>query len=85
MNERDNRCHYWGTHLGADSSIDIAIARGIKKVTGIRLSELREMGKGSGVMEGRQLFSLEGGSTGINGKRFRDSWRRTRLRLQVGS
>ncbi len=44
------------------------IARGIEEVNGIRLSELRGKGKGSGVMEGRKLFSLAGREYGYKGK-----------------
>ena len=44
------------------------IARGIEEVGGIRLSELRGKGKDSGVMEGRELFSLAAREYGYKGK-----------------
>jgi len=44
------------------------IGRGVGKVFGIPFGELRGRGKGSGVMEGRRLFSLVGREYGYKGR-----------------
>ena len=52
------------------------IAGRIQEITGIRLSELREKGKDSRALEGRELFSLAGREYGYKGKEIAEFLRK---------